>query len=303
MSLNIYTSIIIFIAAFTCEYMDSSIGMGYGTTLTPVLLFLGFEPIQIVPAILLSEFITGASAGILHVLYKNIRIGHEIVQENKQVTMNVNFQELKSVPSLKLKQKKYNFIKKFSLLNDNTKVIIILSSVGALSSILAAIISTLISTLPNSKFIIKTYVNIMVITMGIIILAIQGKKLKFSMKRITTIGVIAGFNKAISAGGYGPIITSGQIMAGMNGKNAVASTTISESITCLAGIITYFCLNLTLGLSQESFAIAPILIAGAVLSSPLAVLTTKKFNEKKLKITIGVATLILGISSLFTSLI
>jgi len=29
--------------------------MGYGTTLTPLLLILGFEPLQIVPAVLLSD--------------------------------------------------------------------------------------------------------------------------------------------------------------------------------------------------------------------------------------------------------
>ena len=28
-------------AAFLCEYVDSTLGMGYGTTLTPLLLILG----------------------------------------------------------------------------------------------------------------------------------------------------------------------------------------------------------------------------------------------------------------------
>ena len=54
------------VVAFFCEYVDSSLGMGYGTTLTPLLLFLNFEPLQIVPAVLLSEFITGISAGLAH---------------------------------------------------------------------------------------------------------------------------------------------------------------------------------------------------------------------------------------------
>ena len=31
--------------AFLCEYMDSPLGMGYGTTLIPILLILGFEPL------------------------------------------------------------------------------------------------------------------------------------------------------------------------------------------------------------------------------------------------------------------
>jgi uncharacterized membrane protein YfcA len=54
------------IAAFLCEYIDSSLGMGYGTTLTPLLLLMGFTPLQIVPVILLSELVTGLMAGIFH---------------------------------------------------------------------------------------------------------------------------------------------------------------------------------------------------------------------------------------------
>ena len=53
----------VFIMALACEYLDSSLGMGYGTTLTPILLLAGFAPLDIVPAILLSEALTGAAAG------------------------------------------------------------------------------------------------------------------------------------------------------------------------------------------------------------------------------------------------
>jgi uncharacterized membrane protein YfcA len=49
--------------AFTCEFVDSSLGMGYGTTLTPILLLLGYDLKLIVPVVLLSEFVTGLTAG------------------------------------------------------------------------------------------------------------------------------------------------------------------------------------------------------------------------------------------------
>jgi len=52
--------------SFVCELVDSSLGMGYGTTLTPVLLLLGYEPLDVVPAVLFSEFITGVLAGVFH---------------------------------------------------------------------------------------------------------------------------------------------------------------------------------------------------------------------------------------------
>ncbi len=52
--------------AFACEFVDSSLGMGYGTTLTPILLLMGHELKVIVPVVLLSEFVTGLTAGGFH---------------------------------------------------------------------------------------------------------------------------------------------------------------------------------------------------------------------------------------------
>ena len=59
--------------AFVCEYIDSTLGMGYGTTLTPLLLLFGFGTAQTVPAVLLSEFVTGILAGFLHHEMGNVR--------------------------------------------------------------------------------------------------------------------------------------------------------------------------------------------------------------------------------------
>jgi len=47
----------------------------YGTALAPLLLLLGFTPIQIVPTVLLSEFVTGVSAGIAHHSLGNVDLG------------------------------------------------------------------------------------------------------------------------------------------------------------------------------------------------------------------------------------
>jgi uncharacterized membrane protein YfcA len=48
--------------------------MGYGTTLTPILLLIGYEPAQIVPSVLLSEFFTGVLAGVLHHEFGNANL-------------------------------------------------------------------------------------------------------------------------------------------------------------------------------------------------------------------------------------
>lgn len=64
--------ILIVLLAFVCEFVDSSLGMGYGTTLTPVLIIAGYSPLQIVPAVLFSEFFSGMLASILHHKFKNV---------------------------------------------------------------------------------------------------------------------------------------------------------------------------------------------------------------------------------------
>jgi len=67
-------SILIGVLAFCCEYMDSALGMGYGTTLTPVLLLLGYPPMLVVPTVLFSEFLTGIMAGGFHHKFGNISL-------------------------------------------------------------------------------------------------------------------------------------------------------------------------------------------------------------------------------------
>lgn len=41
LELSLWTIVAIAITAFLCEYMDSTLGMGYGTTLAPVFLLMG----------------------------------------------------------------------------------------------------------------------------------------------------------------------------------------------------------------------------------------------------------------------
>ena len=58
--------LMLFLLALCCEYIDSSLGMGYGTALTPLLMVFGFDPMRVVPCVLLSELVTGCAAGLMH---------------------------------------------------------------------------------------------------------------------------------------------------------------------------------------------------------------------------------------------
>ncbi len=54
------------IIAFISEYLDSGLGMGYGTALAPILILMGYSPLKVVPAILISQFVTDIAACISH---------------------------------------------------------------------------------------------------------------------------------------------------------------------------------------------------------------------------------------------
>lgn len=60
--------------SFACELINASLGMGYGTTLTPILLILGYPPAVIVPTVLLSGLVTGLISGGFHHAFGNLSL-------------------------------------------------------------------------------------------------------------------------------------------------------------------------------------------------------------------------------------
>jgi uncharacterized membrane protein YfcA len=67
-------NIIVAILAFMSEYLDSALGMGYGTALAPMLLLLGYKPLQVVPAILVSQLFTDVASCIFHHNLSNVNL-------------------------------------------------------------------------------------------------------------------------------------------------------------------------------------------------------------------------------------
>lgn len=271
--------IAIIIMAFIAEYIDSAIGMGYGTALTPILLLLGFEPLQIVPAVLVSEIFTGMLAALFHHLAGNVNL--------KPKTMKPRV----IMPKLRELGIAESFRRGIPL---HLKVALLLAScsvVGAMAGVLVAV------SLP--KFYLKMYIGFLVLMIGFVILLTINNKYGFSWKKITGLGIIAAFNKAISGGGYGPVVTSGQILAGVEDKNAIGITPLAEALTCIVAILIYI-------LYQQKnldMLILPYLLLGAVVAVPLSAWTLKRLNEKTVRIVIGITTVFLGVFTLLKVLL
>ena len=266
------------ILAFLCEYMDSTLGMGYGTTLTPIFLLLGFGPMQIVPVVLLSELASGLLAGFFHHREGNVNF------KPKTTDVSVIVKKLKSLGCVE------SFKQGIPL---HLKVALLLAACSIFGTIVAVFVAVNIP-----KFWLKIYIGCLVTAMGVVILVCLGKEFKFSWKKIAFLGIIASFNKGMSGGGYGPVVTGGQILSGVEGKSAVGITSLAEGLTCLVGIITY-----VLVLKNPlDLKLAPWIIIGAVLSVPFSAKSVKLISTKNLKLMIAVLTIILGIFTLIKTL-
>ena len=58
--------------AFVSQFVSSALGLGYGISLVPILLLMGYEPLEIVPAVLFSEFLANVTAAFFHHKLKNV---------------------------------------------------------------------------------------------------------------------------------------------------------------------------------------------------------------------------------------
>ena len=239
----------IFLTALLCEYIDSSLGMGYGTALTPLLLLAGFEPLQIVPCVLLSELVTGICAGLMHHRDGNVDLLRDRQARGTVVSLSI------------------------------------LSAVGAIAAVTLA--------LQVSKFWLTAIIAVIILSMGVIILATIRRRLQYRRGNIIAVGMVAAFNKGLSGGGYGPLVTSGQVVSGISAKSAVAVTSLAEAFTCFVGLAAYLVLH-----GQVNWTLAIPLTAGAVLSVPMATLTVRRLPEAAMRISVGVVTFLLGILTL-----
>jgi uncharacterized protein len=250
--------LLFFISAF-CEYIDSSLGMGYGTTLTPLLLTFGVVRAEIVPVILLSELMTGFFAGIAH-----HREG------------NVNLKKDKNI---------------------KTAVIFL-----TIPSIIGVVTATILSSRMKEigQHYANLYIGLMIVAIGIYLIYSNFVRKRIpgtgtiSKPRLLTLGIVAAFNKGVSGGGYGPLMTGGQLTAGVKEREAVVITSLCEGFTCFTGLVVFF----ILGGSLNWFYVVPLCM-GSMVSVVPAAKTIRIIPEGLLKKAIGWATLLLGLLTLW----
>ena len=95
---------------------------------------------------------------------------------------------------------------------DNIKSSILISFFGIIAVIAGAFCGHIIP-----KEILQTYIGILVLVMGGVVLL--KRKFDFSWKKVTAISLVSAFNKSLSGGGYGPLMTTGLISSGISLPN------------------------------------------------------------------------------------
>jgi len=241
--------VIVVVSGFIMEVIDAAIGMGYGTILTPVLLMIGFEPLQIIPSVLISQLIGGLLASLFHHKFKNVN---------------------------------------FAIRGEHLRAAIVLgvlSAAGAVVSVFVAI------NLP--VFYLSLYIGLLTTILGLVVFATRNRKYNFSWPKMMVIGLWAAFNKGLSGGGYGPIVTAGQIMSGVAEKSAVSITALSEVLVSLTAVLTYV---LTRG--SVDWVLTFCLVISVSFSAPMAAFIVKRTESGKLKVLISIATFLLGLATI-----
>lgn len=253
--------------AFASEYINATLGMGYGTALGALLIIFGFNPKQVVFTVLFSELLTGLFAGIMH---------HYVGNVNFKVSKIIDVHDIARIGW------KDAFKKRLSL---DLKIALLIAFCGAVGVIVAAVT---VFNIPN--FYMQMYIGIVVLSMGIIILVLRNRSFRFSWPRVAMLGTVAAFNKGMSGGGYGPLVTAGQILSGVNLRNAIGITSLAEGCTCFFGVLAY------VWLAHETpfLEMAPYIIIGSLSSVPISAFSVKHINEGVLKLAIAFATIVLG---------
>jgi uncharacterized membrane protein YfcA len=271
MDITVGIFLLLAIMAFICEYIDSTVGMGYGTILSPLLIIMGFNPLIVVPSILLSQAVGGLTASIFHHGFRNVN---------------------------------------FHPTSRDLKIVFIITSFGVGATVLAAAIAI---NLP--KVVVKSYIAVLVIAMGIVLLT--RVVFRFSWKRIVGVGILSAFNKGLTGGGFGPVVTSGQVIAGQDYKGAIGVTTLAEAPICIVGFMTYvigrvikdvegpilsvpfkdfFLKIFSRNIFQWELVLA--LLCGAVAVAPFGAFTTRKIKTDKLRFILGILVTLLGVWTL-----
>ncbi|KXA90207.1 hypothetical protein AKJ57_04355 [candidate division MSBL1 archaeon SCGC-AAA259A05] len=240
--MEVILSIVVLIFAF--DLLNSSAGMGLGTLSAPVLFLMGYDIHQVIPVLVIDAAISGWISGWFHQEFENV---------------NFSFKRP---------------------LNQATRTLLIIAGIGCFTIFIGVFFTYFLLKDLLTDEVVKTYVGILVIMMagmGLTNFREKGGG-EYNPKLLTLFAGVAGLNKGISGGGYGPVMVLGEILSGVYEKTAAAISQTSEGIVSTAGAITFFTI-LTAG-GQIDLVLLPSIFTGTFFASILAPYFVRVFPNK-----------------------
>jgi len=231
--------------SFCSGLIDLSLGMGYGFTVTPVMLMLGFTPQEAVPAVLISSFVGGVSSSVWNHRLHNVD---------------------------------------FNFKSQAFKIAAFTSGLGVLGAIVGVFISF---NLPVR--IVGLYIGLLVLASGALVILSKSLVSEFSWGKMMVISLIGSLNKGLTGSGFGPVITTGAMLSGIDEKASVSIQALSESSVSLVGFLAYLLMQ-----GYVNYQVAATMSLGVLLASPLAARIISSIDGKILRMFVGVLALIIG---------
>jgi len=177
----------------------------------------------------------------------------------------------------------------FSIKSEDFKIASVIYLLGIIAVFAGAFIGVKIP-----KEWLSLYIGILVTVMGLIVIC--RRTFKFSWKKVIGIGMLSAFNKALSGGGYGPLVASGLIISGRGGKSAIGTTDFAEAPICITAFFMW-------ALLKHQYPSIDLLIPstiGAMIGALFGPYALSKFeNNQKLTTIIGWFALALGLMCIF----
>ena len=245
--------------AVILEFLDASAGMGYGAAMTPLLLVLGFDPKQVVPAVMIQQACAGLVGAFLHREFGNVEW-------------------------------------RFRPMSEPIKLALMVAATGCITVGLS--VTAVYAVFKVHKIWIKLYVVILLLMMGGAMLFKGKKERPYKPFKMLGFAALAGFNKGVGGGGYGPVVTVGGLLSGVPIKSMLAVTALSEGATCVFSIVVWVALALNTSMTID-YVLLPSMLLGSMVAAVAAPYAVKVFPATLWRWVVPIYCIFLGAFSFY----